>query len=257
MTYNQNANAVAESFEVDMAPRQSLTTYIFNTLKKAILDGKLAEGRCLTQQELCEKFGASLTPVREALLKLSALGLVDIEPNRKASVAAAPDDVEMADLYLIRMQIEARALTVFTTTFPAAQKQRLRERFKAMKEAAAASDIPAYVEHDIAFHDFIYAGTGMKTMYGIWQVIAAKLHLTIARVGRRLSKKQMQVLVGYHKELLDAILAGDAEKAVDLNTRHLYASGFEVRPDLVELFGRQNRLFKQCLEALEQVSEEG
>lgn len=253
MTDNQQANAVTETFEVDLAPRQSLTTYIFNTLKKAILDGKLAEGRCLTQQELCEKFGASLTPVREAMLKLSALGLVDIEPNRKASVAAAPDDVEMADLYLIRMQIEARALTVFTTSVPPARKQRLRERFEAMKEAAAANDIPAYVEHDIAFHDFIYAETGMKTMYGIWQVIAAKLHLTIARVGRRLTKKQLQVLVGYHKALMDAVLEGDAGKAVDLNTRHLYASGFEVRPDLVELFGRQSRLFKQCLDALEQM----
>jgi DNA-binding GntR family transcriptional regulator len=77
-------------------------------IEKAILDGELASGSELNQEELCARLGVSRTPVREALRKLDAQGLVLLRPNRSAIVRRR-ERVEVVDLYRVRAELEGYA----------------------------------------------------------------------------------------------------------------------------------------------------
>jgi DNA-binding GntR family transcriptional regulator len=91
------------------SPKQSAPDMVREGLREAILNGSIAEGKQLRQDELAEQFGTSRIPVREALRQLESEGLVKIVPNRGAIVRSlSVDDVlEMLD---IRIALECHAL---------------------------------------------------------------------------------------------------------------------------------------------------
>lgn len=66
---------------------KSLGEQVFTILRKKIVDNELQPGTILQIDRLAEEFGVSTTPIREALMKLEALGLVTISPNRRATVS--------------------------------------------------------------------------------------------------------------------------------------------------------------------------
>src|SRR5438445_9123133 len=82
---------------------------ITSALRKNIYEGILSSGVPLKQEELAEQFGVSRIPIREALKKLEAEGLVRHEPNKGAVVTShsIPEVIEMLD---IRIGLETRAL---------------------------------------------------------------------------------------------------------------------------------------------------
>jgi DNA-binding GntR family transcriptional regulator len=81
---------------------------IATALEEAIAAGKLPAGTVLRQDHLSEEFGVSRTPVREALRKVEALGLVDFSPNRGARVVGFDTD-RWFEAYLVRGELEALA----------------------------------------------------------------------------------------------------------------------------------------------------
>jgi DNA-binding GntR family transcriptional regulator len=86
----------------------SLADEIAFRIQAAILDGQYPPGTHLQQDELCVRFGVSRTPVREALRKLQATNLVDLVPNRGATVRI-PTRKELVDVYAVRAELEGYA----------------------------------------------------------------------------------------------------------------------------------------------------
>ncbi len=86
----------------------SLADEIAFRIQAAILDGQFPPGTHLQQDELCARFGVSRTPVREALRKLQATNLVDLVPNRGATVRI-PTRKELVDVYALRAELEGYA----------------------------------------------------------------------------------------------------------------------------------------------------
>jgi DNA-binding GntR family transcriptional regulator len=86
----------------------SLADEIAFRIQAAILDGQYPPGTHLQQDELCARFGVSRTPVREALRKLQATNLVDLVPNRGATVRI-PTRKELAEVYALRAELEGYA----------------------------------------------------------------------------------------------------------------------------------------------------
>ncbi len=78
------------------------------SIEKAILKGELAPGSELNQEELCTRLGVSRTPVREALRRLDAQGLVVLRANRSAMVRRRERE-EVVDLYRVRAELEGYA----------------------------------------------------------------------------------------------------------------------------------------------------
>ena len=83
-------------------------------IEEAIVAGELAPGSVLRQEQLSEQFEVSRTPVREALRKLSALGLVSFEPNRGVRVRTLSEG-ELYEAFLVRAELESLATEIAAT----------------------------------------------------------------------------------------------------------------------------------------------
>jgi DNA-binding GntR family transcriptional regulator len=93
---------------VEVISTTSLADEIAFRLQASILDGTYPPGTHLFQDEVCERFGVSRTPVREALRKLQAWHLVVLVPNKGATVRV-PSRVELIDVYVLRAELEGFA----------------------------------------------------------------------------------------------------------------------------------------------------
>ena len=86
---------------------------IARVLEDEIVGGSIAPGTVLRQEQLSERFDVSRTPVREALRRLAALGLVSFEPNRGVRVRSISSS-ELREAFLVRAELEALATEVAT-----------------------------------------------------------------------------------------------------------------------------------------------
>jgi DNA-binding GntR family transcriptional regulator len=135
-------------------------------IEEAIVSGELAPGTVLRQEQLSEQFEVSRTPIREALRKLAALGLVSFEPNRGVRVRTITRE-ELREAFLIRAELEGLATEVAATRMTeyslaeldAAQKRfhRLTEEMRAREPGRDRRSLTAeWVRGNHAFHDVIY-----------------------------------------------------------------------------------------------------
>jgi DNA-binding GntR family transcriptional regulator len=141
-----------------LAP-SSLTDEIVLRLEKAILEGVYPPGTHLRQDELCERFGVSRTPVRQALRDLQARNLVVLVPNRGATVRV-PSRRDAHEVYAVRAELEgyaaelaaARADSRLELELAAVEARvvHLASRLQRFDEAA----LPAVVEFQLAAGDF-------------------------------------------------------------------------------------------------------
>src|SRR6202047_1356158 len=109
---------------------------IARALEDEIVSGAVPPGQVLRQEHVCERFGVSRTPVREALQRLEALGLVSAVPNRGVRVRSI-SAAELREAFLIRAELESLATAQAAARIPAADLARLdvaEERFTALTE---------------------------------------------------------------------------------------------------------------------------
>ncbi len=206
-------------------------------LEQAIVRGEFAPGQVLRQEELSERFGVSRTPVREALRRLAALGLVSFEPNRGVRVRTLSRD-ELRQAFLVRAELESLATELATPRMGAEELEalaaaeeryvaitaRMRDRSRSEEERAALTG--EWLAANYAFHDVIY------------EAADAPLVGRIARSARRTFLGQAvwapggpemdelyQRNVAQHRAILDAIAAGSAPGARALAREHVIDSG--------------------------------
>ena len=184
-------------------------------LRRALHQGRWSPGAALRQEELAAEFGVSRIPVREALNKLQAEGLLVVEPNRGAFVASlTPADVH--EVFDLRVLLECDALR---HAIPQHTPRTLRQLHALQAELDAEDDPNLWLAADTAFHEVLYAPSGRsKTL----QMIAV-LRASVTRLYRaHLSpSSRRQGWRDEHHALLKAVAAGHVERAVAALTRHL------------------------------------
>jgi DNA-binding GntR family transcriptional regulator len=126
---------------------------IADALRDEIRRGELLPGRALRQEELAERFGVSRLPVRDALLRLEAEGLVAVYPNRGAFVVELSAD-EVREIYDLRLLLEVDALQVAVPRMTAAALERIESACDTAERGVLG---PAWGELDRAFHQSLYA----------------------------------------------------------------------------------------------------
>jgi DNA-binding GntR family transcriptional regulator len=104
-------------------------------IEEAIVSGELAPGSVLRQEQLSERFGVSRTPVREALRRLAALGLVSFEPNKGVRVRTLSHD-DLREAFLVRAELEALVTEIAAREVDARGARRAR----GVREAVRAAD---------------------------------------------------------------------------------------------------------------------
>ena len=135
-------------------------------IEEAIVSGELAPGTVLRQEQLSEQFKVSRTPIREALRRLAALGLVDFIPNRGVRVRTLARK-ELFEAFLVRAQLEALATELAVPKFTdetLAELQAAERRFARISEEMRSREpgtdrrslTSDWVHANHAFHDVIY-----------------------------------------------------------------------------------------------------
>jgi DNA-binding GntR family transcriptional regulator len=195
-------------------------------IREAIIDGRLAPGRRLKEEELARELGISRTPIREALLVLQAEGLVDAVPNRGATVRVH-DAADLDDLYQLRALLEgygARRAAARITEGEVAELSASCERFD---ELSAHDDLKAVVKENLFFHSRILEIAGSSRLRAmVRRVIELPL---VYKSYIWYSPEQRRISAHYHRQITNALAVRDAERAELVMKEHV----FEARDLLV------------------------
>lgn len=184
---------------------QSLTAQdlVLEAVRSAILNGIIAPGARLRQEELAELFGTSRIPVREALRALEYEGLVTSEPHRGFTVTPLDaDDIE--EVYELRILLEGQAVRLAIPMMTDEDLADLEELFQAMQAAPTPDDQLAARER---FYMRLYSITARPRLVGL----IARLRQEVARALRWAT---IQHSGATHGAFYEAIKTGDTERAV-------------------------------------------
>lgn len=199
---------------------RSARVQTYSLLREAIVALRLPPGEKLSDLELAEELQISRTPVREALLRLSDEGLVDVRPQAGTFVSLI-SVAAVREAQFVREALETAALKAAGTRLTDAELAGLNANVAAQREAAAANDRERFYELDEAFHRSLIEASAFP---GVARVTdRSRAHLN--RV-RRLSLPMPEVidgLVAQHAEIVDSLGKRDLDRAETVLRRHLRA----------------------------------
>lgn len=185
-------------------------------LKKAILDQALPPGTKLPEDLIGEKLGVSRTLVREALVRLSEEGLVEMVPN-KGAVVARPTLEEARHIHVTRVALERLVVELLASGLTKEQEAKLHGHIDA-EEAAIGSREAVSVRLAGEFHALLASMTNNETLVRYVNELVARSSLILSMYARPHSS---ECAVSEHREILVSIKAGNTAKAVALMTEHL------------------------------------
>ncbi|WP_432119677.1 GntR family transcriptional regulator [Streptomyces sp. bgisy032] len=201
--------------------RSTLRQQIAEALRDEVLAGRLQPGQEFTVKEIAEQYGVSATPVREALVDLSAQGLLDADQHRGFRV----HEYSVEDF---RGMIEARGLVVeamflaLTTGRPdavrpddpraAAVVAGVRRRGEEAQRAATAGDLTVLIGYDLRFWRELCACFGNPYLTDFLNRLRVQTWVCAVQHLRRLTDLRGELWAG-HTELVEALVAGDIDTA--------------------------------------------
>lgn len=198
---------------------RTVVEYAIESIRHGILEGHYAPGQRLIEGELTETLGVSRGPLREALRRLAADGLVEIEPFRGAAVSRLTR-AELADTLAVREVLEGLAARLAAERIAEPGKRaKANAAMNALKRAAASSDAAAYLEENDEFHHLVVDLSGNEVL---GRQIAQLQLPTLRSAFFRLFDATLQTAsLAQHREILEAILAADAARAERMMRTHV------------------------------------
>jgi DNA-binding GntR family transcriptional regulator len=188
-------------------------------LREAIILGELTPGTPLRLEDLARSLGMSISPIREAVRQLEALGLAEHVPHHGAKVTGL-DVEELRELFSVRLALESLALRRASEFFGAEDDEAARKHLAAFDAARAAGDTRAAVRAHTAFHFALYAaarsGWLLRLIRPAWDSCERYRPVLLGSKGR-LQDRHEQL----DAELLAACVAHDAERAAAAFRAHL------------------------------------
>ena len=200
---------------------QQAAHHVFEQLRDMILAITLAPGTALSRSELQKRFRLSSTPIRDALMRLEEVGLVDVFPQSRTIVSLI--DVPLArQAQFLRLSIELEALRTLALSPDAEIVRQLRGAIAEQRIHAKAGDLERFNEADLAFHKILYAAAGVADLWAL--VRRQSVHIDrIRRLHLPVSGKAGQI-VRDHSAIVKAIADGDPDRAQSELRNHLSQS---------------------------------
>lgn len=190
--------------------------WVRDRIREAIFSGVYPPGTRLVQGEIAERFGTSVTPVREAMRDLANEGLIDVHPQRAATVREIDLDeaVEINEMRLLLEPLAARRTAERITPEELAALRRSEE------EMEAAPDHPSWLEANRRFHLEVIAYARSprlgEVLHNLRQISSFYLAALVRAQGGDREKSARE-----HRELLDAFERRDGERAAEIMAHHL------------------------------------
>lgn len=198
--------------------RPNLTVQgIYETLRSAILEGRLTEDDVLPTEDLAKQFGVSRTPIREALRELSVEGLVVLRPYRGAAIAGVSSE-ELRELTDVRILIEKYALSLAFPLKP--EKIQQLEQLQARCEKVVINGEQSNIlEITAEFHSALFSDIKNRYLLKIMDDIRSKMGRYFRLFyGYIASPEKIKI---DHKMVLEAIKLNDFQKTAEALEAHL------------------------------------
>lgn len=189
---------------------------VYKALRRAIIEQALKPGVKLPEDAIGEQLGVSRTLVREAFGRLAVAGLVELKPNRGANVAY-PTLEEARDVFDVRRGLERLVAENLAGRLTAAQAAELEAHVR-LEEKAHGQDGPESIRLSGEFHIRLAEMTGNALLLRYVQEASSRCSLILAIYGRPHSS---ECAVSEHRQLIEALRAGDAARAAALMDHHL------------------------------------
>lgn len=201
---------MTEKIELQMDSYLPLRDVVFQTLRQAILSGKLQPGERLMEIHLAQQLGVSRTPVREAIRKLELEGLVMTIPRRGAVVADITKS-DLEDVLEVRSALEELAVTKACAKITAEQLEQLRRASEHFIACTKKNDLIASAQADAAFHEIISEATGNRRLIQILNNLREQIYRY--RLENLKDKSSYPDLIRQHQMICDALEAHSVEQA--------------------------------------------
>jgi DNA-binding GntR family transcriptional regulator len=198
-----------------------LSEAIFRHLAREIVEGRMAPGQRLTEVQLCERFGCSRSPLREAIRMLAAESLVTLEPRRGARVARLSVKA-VSDLFEVRVALECLAVRLAADARTSEQLLRLEALNAAMSEAVGAGDAKAYFALNTKFHRNIAEIGGNGYLVSLQRSAADRSFLPLFMFLS--DPRHLEDAVEGHAAILSAVDARDGQAAHERMRSHILAA---------------------------------
>lgn len=214
-------------------PRQSAArgdsaaTVVFEALRKAIVEGELADGVPLRQDDLARQFNTSRIPVREAISRLEEQGLAKSQ-RFKGAVVAGLSAAELSEIYEFRALVEPEVMRRAVRSLTPELLDDAESYFDKME---AAPDMRHWAELNRTFHAKLYAPSGLTYHLDALQRAMDKVHRYLAidfLGGEALSQSNAD-----HRMICQACRAGDADRAAELTRSHVQAASAALQAQIV------------------------
>ncbi|MCP4821255.1 MAG: GntR family transcriptional regulator [Shimia sp.] len=192
-----------------MTEKKSRVGDAYARLKEDIRSNLMPPGYQAPEPEIAERLGMSRTPVREALIRLEAEGLVELIPRRGARVLPIKTG-DMEEIYQILTALEPDAAASLASRAPNEEELApLREATDEMEEALEAGDLDRWAAADDRFHITLLELHGNKRMQAFVSALFDQAHR--ARIVTLRLREAPVRSTQEHREILDRLAAGDVE----------------------------------------------
>jgi DNA-binding GntR family transcriptional regulator len=208
------------SLELGPAQKRVLADEVADVLRAAILDGRLAPGQAVREEQVAEKMQVSRGPVREALARLEREGLVYKKRNRGTFVARLSlKDVE--EVFSLRQALESLAVQYFTRNGVPQDLTRLEAIVDRMSQCVASdASVQEVTDLDIQFHEWLVRSAGHQRLLEAW--LNLREQFRIALLSRNIANQDYRdMLLDHHRILVEALRNGDAERTQRLAVEHI------------------------------------
>lgn len=216
---------------LDRQPAENARSYALRILLHNIISLELAPGSSVSENELSLALDISRTPVREALIELGKMGLVDIQPQRGSYITKI--DYELVEeSRFMRLVLENAVLKLVCGGISQEYTNRLADNLKEEAQCLKTEAYARLFELDTDFHRILFLSVGKGRTYGI--IHSQMVHFDRLRA---LSLKSLKPdkIVEDHENILYSISRRDSELAEMLMTRHLTRHRVE-KSDLLKLY---------------------
>ncbi len=212
--------------------RQSLHEELVGLVRELIVDGDLPPGIKIPEKELCERFGVSRTPLREALKVLASEGLVTLTPNRGAAASQITIE-DLEEVFPVMGALEALAGELACEQMTAREIASVRSLHNRMVEHYRQEQLKPYFQLNQSIHEAILAGSRNNSLIAMYRSLAGRVRR--ARYFANMSRDRWDQAAAEHEEIIAALEARDGTQLAALLKQHLQNKFETVSQQLAEM----------------------
>lgn len=222
MTFPDDYTAPPGAPAVPPGGPETLAVALADRLRDLIIEGELAPGTRLNERVLCDRLGASRTPLREAFRLLAAEHLVELQPNRGAQVVSLSDD-DIRESFEVMGALEALAGELACQRISADEIAEIKALTFEMLACHARRDLPAYYRLNRLIHQRINDAAGNELLGQVYSNLNQRIQNL--RFRSNFDAHKWDKAAREHADMVEALEARDGARLGRILRNHLHEKG--------------------------------